>query len=753
MLRRKTPLHLTGIVLLLALTVGIHVNSFSQTFSQHPGTGKNYSSSYKKTASSKKPLPASITGTPKTSTQTFASIPIKGQIAISREVNIAKAQNKITLQVRDADLRDVLNMISKQGNFNLVLDESVKGTLTVDIDQVSINKALEYVFTIADLSYARDGNTLMVASNDAAKKKSLNTQVFRAIPVRHKDATFIAQQLNQTLFSIPRSGGSSTAIAAADSDSNSLLVMGSDADIRMATQALKELDTIRNKKVYQIKYNTPQYVAQVLAAYFTPSGGGLNGGGANGGGGAGTTGGAAAGGAGGGAGATGGAAAGGANAGGAGGAAAGGGNSGGAGGSGAAAGGANAGGGAAGGANAGGMQNGVTPLNAGGITFIAEPLSSTLTVLATDDQLAEVDSMIDNADVRRPQVSIEVALVELNNTDTKRHEPTFGNLNAGQFSFSLIPNTNSPFNTFSWNKNAPNNTNFLESFSFINQLIEQKGKILANPNIVALDNTQSQIQITEQVATFSTSQNIGQSGVATLTTQVTTQDVGIELTITPHITNDGAVTLSVQPQVTQIVSIVSGGEAPAIVEVPLIARRNMTINSVRVQDGQTLVVGGLLQETNIENWRKVPGLSRMPLVGAMFRASNGLTGIRKQRSELVLMLTPHILTDNATTYSKNMANINSFQTSNNNMSPIGSYGSNTSRANTNSIHNGFQPVGLNKPIPLQPNPLQEASSNTEAVPATAPSSESTSLNWKEKTRERTMNMTHLVKKLYQNGPK
>ena len=119
---------------------------------------------------------------------------MRGQINIGRDVKIASDTDKISINMRDADIRDVLNMLAKQGNFNIILDESVTGTLTVDINNISINKALEYIFTVTDLSYTKDGNTLIVASKEQAATKNLNARTFKAIPVLYKDANLIAQQ-------------------------------------------------------------------------------------------------------------------------------------------------------------------------------------------------------------------------------------------------------------------------------------------------------------------------------------------------------------------------------------------------------------------------------------------------------------------------------------------------------------------------------------------------------------------------------
>uniref|UniRef100_UPI003593B2DE hypothetical protein n=1 Tax=Vampirovibrio sp. TaxID=2717857 RepID=UPI003593B2DE len=228
--------------------------------------------------------------------------PVQGQVSISRDVAISPSVDKVSLNFRDANIRDLLNMLAQQGKFNLILDESVEGTLTIDIKDIPINKALEYIFTVGELSYTKDGNTVIVAAQETADKRNMTAKTFKAIPVQYRSAVNVAFQLNNTILKVQRPGGSTSALVSFDQDSNSLLVLGTDADIRLIGDALRELDTPRNRKVYHVKHATPSYIAQVLAANFFISNDGMGGGGAGGAGGgmAGGAGGGMAGGAGGG---------------------------------------------------------------------------------------------------------------------------------------------------------------------------------------------------------------------------------------------------------------------------------------------------------------------------------------------------------------------------------------------------------------------------------------------------------------------
>lgn len=580
--------------------------------------------------------------------------PVRGQVSISREVEVSSSEEKVALNIRNASLKDVLNMLAEQGKFNIIMDDSVIGTLTVDIKNISVNKALEYIFTVMGLSYTKDGNTIIVASAANADQKNLNAKTFKAIPVRYKNASILAEQLNETIFKVSRPGGSSTAVAAADTDSNSLLVMGTDEDIHLVNKALTELDIPRNRKVYQIKHSTPMYVSQVLAANFFTN---LNLQNANG---AGAGVGAGAGGAGlgagvgaGGAGAGLGAGAGGAGL-GAGGVGVGAGvGAGGAGaGVGAGAGGAGVGAGAGAGAGGAGVGASLVQFSAGGVTFIAEPIAATLTVLGTNEQIALIDSIIEDVDVKRPQAVVEVSLVEVQTSELKAFQPLWGAFNLGKeasLNLNVLDGVGNPTgrNIFSYSSTNIQNIaqgGFLSSFSLSQSHQSIRGKILANPTIVALDGMTSSIAITDQIA------NVQQTTTTTttgniITNVITTQDAGITLAITPNITNDGSIILQLSPEVSQPTRTISAGSTSTT----LISKRSMNLSGVRVKDGETLVIGGLISETDTSDISHIPGLDKLPIVSAMFRSINSKN---KNKTELVLMVTPHILQEDAVTYFK-----------------------------------------------------------------------------------------------------
>ncbi|TAN91639.1 MAG: type II and III secretion system protein, partial [Phormidium sp. SL48-SHIP] len=122
------------------------------------------------------------------------------------------------------------------------------------------------------------------------------------------------------------------------------------------------------------------------------------------------------------------------------------------------------------------------------------------------------------------------------------------------------------------------------------------------------------------------------------TREVEKEEVGLELGVTIHrIDDNGFVTLEVNPEVSSPVGTAGEGAQT----VTLIQRRSVDSGRVRIRDGQTLIISGIIQEIDRTEVRKVPILGDIPLLGALFRS----TVRDNERQEVIVILTPNILND------------------------------------------------------------------------------------------------------------
>jgi MSHA type pilus biogenesis protein MshL len=172
------------------------------------------------------------------------------------------------------------------------------------------------------------------------------------------------------------------------------------------------------------------------------------------------------------------------------------------------------------------------------------------------------------------------------------------------------------------------------ALSDIMQAISEQGdvKILSSPTISTLNNQKAIIRVGNQDVFFIT------GAVATQTTvtqiiQPMTIDIGIILDVTPQIAEDGTIIMNIHPSITDKTGEKTTPDGKSTF--PLLSVRE-TDTTVRVRDGQTIIIAGLMQEKTEENYTGVPVLQSLPLMGGLFRYKTET----KRNSELVIMITP-----------------------------------------------------------------------------------------------------------------
>ena len=122
--------------------------------------------------------------------------------------------------------------------------------------------------------------------------------------------------------------------------------------------------------------------------------------------------------------------------------------------------------------------------------------------------------------------------------------------------------------------------------------------------------------------------------------------MGLKFTIVPFISPDGYVSLNIDASYKtlkdqQKAQLVQDGVTAEELVATLLNNRSINLKNVRIKDGETLVIGGLMKENESKNVGKIPFLGDIPLIGVVFRS----TSTQKQKSEMLIMLTPKILKD------------------------------------------------------------------------------------------------------------
>ncbi|BAU11729.1 type II and III secretion system protein [Leptolyngbya sp. NIES-3755] len=170
------------------------------------------------------------------------------------------------------------------------------------------------------------------------------------------------------------------------------------------------------------------------------------------------------------------------------------------------------------------------------------------------------------------------------------------------------------------------------------QVTSGNAKILTDPTVVVQEGEKANVNLTQDVITNTRITRTDTAGVSRETVELERQEAGLKLDITlERIDDNGFVSVRINPSVTAPVNSVDTGAGRVV----LLSRREIQSGLIRLRDGQTLILSGIIQESDRASVRKVPILGDLPLLGSLFRSTNR----ENQRQEVIVMLTPQILDD------------------------------------------------------------------------------------------------------------
>ncbi|MBQ4645764.1 MAG: secretin and TonB N-terminal domain-containing protein [Candidatus Gastranaerophilales bacterium] len=542
---------------------------------------------------------------------------------------ISNSGSRINLSLRDSDLKQTLRMIADKGGLNIVFDKSVEGKITLDLNNVTINDAFIIIFKSAQLTYTLDGNTINVMTLEAAKNLAYTQQTMTVIPVKYVSAENIANFLNGNIFNSKIFGLSTKNIVTANPTTNQLIVFGTSTDVQAIKRILPMIDTKPMVNSFKVNHTTPEEMANLLcqSILYTPgAAGGAQQGGASGGGG-------------------------------------------------------------------GNSSDDRIALGEGRIacrstadlspnTSITSFLNTPLTVAyfpelgkintygGSVEQIEVIRDFIKEHDKKQLMAYIELSVIELNETGSKDFSNTW-NLWTPFISLGFDQTngltTSSPFfiwgdegkatvtnttagtggTTTSTSQETVTKSNNSALIYQLKYLVENgNGRVLTNPKIMVTNGKTATIDMTSDYVKSVTSQILQGSDTVTSATQKTYDigsDEGLLIEIIPFISPDGYVSMNITPEFATIKSQVFavGSTGQNELAATLLQRRDLELKNIRIKDGETLVLAGLIKETETQSVKKMPILSDLPFIGAFFRSN----AANKSREELVIVVTPHIVKD------------------------------------------------------------------------------------------------------------
>jgi MSHA biogenesis protein MshL len=466
-------------------------------------------------------------------------IPLVAQMETEKKVESEGANEFYSFSFREADLKDVCRAISRQTNYNIIVEPDVKGLITVDLKQVRLHKALEYILDPLNYGHRIEGRTIHVS------RPKVQTKIFAV--------NYIALRRVGTSMVTAQTGGGSTAGTTAGTggqpagSSGSVPgytgTTGSGAMGSLAVTTVTESDLWRN-------------LEDNLKNLLSPDG--------------------------------------------------------------------------RIGTNRQAMMLVITdyPKNLSDVGMFLEAIEGTI----------------------HRQVMIEAKVAEVQLNETARQGINWALLEAriGEFALkgsqtfmnpSPVPVLSSApgiaaqplFRFFVGNKNLDIDKTFID-------LLKTQGdvNIISSPKIAAMNNQRAVIKVARQDVYFVGTTATGGAGPAISTYTPTFMTVGLILDVIPQIDNNGNVILNIHPMLTERIDSVKAPDGTS--EVPILEVREVD-TVVRVREGETVVIGGLIKTYWTKNQTGVQGLASVPLIGALFRAKEEVT----RKSELVVFLTPRII--------------------------------------------------------------------------------------------------------------
>ena len=282
------------------------------------------------------------------------------------------------------------------------------------------------------------------------------------------------------------------------------------------------------------------------------------------------------------------------------------------------------------------------------------PSQGALVVRGTPDQIALAEKLVGDLDKARPEVIVEVAIMQVSRDKTRNlgiSPPTSAtvalqnNLNTttstGTSTTTTGTSTSGTANQVNLNRlgnlNATDFTVTIPAATATALFGDSSTKIIQNPQIRAVDGQKASLKIGDRIpiATGSFQPGIGGVGINPLVnTQFQYTDVGVNIDITPKVHAGREVTLKILMDI----SSVTGQSNIGGISQPVIGQRKIE-HEIRLKEGEVNILGGILEDQDIRSLNGIPGLSQIPILKYFFAQSN----VEHKENEIVFALIPHII--------------------------------------------------------------------------------------------------------------
>lgn len=286
------------------------------------------------------------------------------------------------------------------------------------------------------------------------------------------------------------------------------------------------------------------------------------------------------------------------------------------------------------------------------LSIIANKETNSLIITATPEEFREIKRIIKELDIVREQVLIEALIVEVSaesgwglGVDWMLGNQSGNNLYGGSSIMGTPPSYTTPPGLTGRKSFVPLAQGFqlgyLSDRSVLGYVLlnasgtDKNFNILSTPQILTVDNQEAELNVGEEIP-VPTTNRISDTGVQFYTYEY--KSVGVKLKITPHITKKDKITLDFYLEVNSVLGQTTVLEGGSIIP-PKLGKRDFN-TKISILDGKTIVVGGLITNNKLIEETKVPGLGDIPLLGWFFKRKS----VEYRKTNLLVFLTPHIVT-------------------------------------------------------------------------------------------------------------
>lgn len=513
--------------------------------------------------------------------------------------------NKIvSLSFRDTDIKQIMRMFADKVGLNIIFLGNITGSITMDLVDTSISDAMNLVAETGKLTYIIDKQTLVVMDLNTAKTSNYSKKSMRIIPIKYTDANSVANFLNKNVFGLGKPGISAGNIVVTNPSRNEIMLFGTNNDYEMAMSIIPKIDIKPKSTTYKINHVTPKEMAQLICdslftlgdAGFTKFAGTFTGAAAEN---------------------------------------------------------------IAVGAEKIACKVGGSITSDNLISFKSTPLTimynesmGTINVLGgSNEQIQLINEFILIHDKKQQQAILEVAVLELNESGSQLFQNEWHFTN-NTFPVKFVNGELTLGKIIFFGRDTEHTTGFnrggqpalWDTITWVEAT--GKGKVLQKPTIIVTNGAKSTIDLTQdfikKTDTQVSTSTYSQTPVITKTYEIG-EDQGMKIDIYPFISADGYVTMNLVVDYATPYRTEQGTDelGNAYTAATLLERRNMELNAIRVKNGETLMLGGLIYESETQNVSKIPLLGDIPGLGVFFRNTTSA----KSKNELLIMITPRIIED------------------------------------------------------------------------------------------------------------